>query len=118
MIVEGHEAPSLAVELLGDHLAHVHIKNVSWLREGDHWHYEWEDLETGMVRWKNVIDVLKASGYDGYLSNENLKGLLLPGATGFLGERLSQTGTSMALSAEDKLAHDIKYLKELLSETR
>jgi hypothetical protein len=60
-----------------------------------------------------MIRILSAHGYAGYLSNENLSGVALPGATGFVGETLSQATTQTTEPIEAKLRDDLQYLKGL-----
>jgi sugar phosphate isomerase/epimerase len=80
MIVEGRESWKMGLELLGDYLAHVHVKNLLWqYGEEDYrgnkcergWHWAWADMDKGMVDWQEVIRTLKATGYKGYLSLED-----------------------------------------------
>jgi sugar phosphate isomerase/epimerase len=112
MIVEGREDWALGLDLLGDYLGHVHVKNTAWYRDGG-WEWRWEELEEGIVDWKEMIRNLAARGYAGYLSNENLSGVVLPGATGFIGETLSQATIRAAQPIDVKLGHDLTYLKDL-----
>ena len=112
MIVEGKENWQLSVELLGDYLGHVHVKNASWQKE-DKWVCNWDDLKSGIVDWESVIRALIKVNYEGYLSNENLKDVILPGATGFIGEQLSAGTDKPTKPIRTKLAEDLNYLKEL-----
>ncbi len=75
MIREGFENWRMAIQILGPYLAHVHVKNMAWLRdqEGD-WQTVGVALAEGIVDWRAVIEELKAVGYDGYLSLEDLRG--------------------------------------------
>ena len=65
-----------------------------------------------------MVRNLSAHGYAGYLSNENLSGVVLPGATGFIGETLSQATGRAAQPIEVKLGADLAYLKEPRAEGR
>ena len=112
MIVEGREDWKLGLELIGDYLGHVHVKNTAWYREG-RWAWRWEELDAGIVDWEEMIRILSAHGYAGYLSNENLSGVVLPGATGFIGETLSQATSRAAQPIDVKLGRDLAYLKDL-----
>ena len=102
----------MGVEILGDYLGHVHIKNISWQKAVE-WNWIWDDLETGMVDWEELLAVLSHVNYEGYLSNENLKDVVLPGATGFIGEQLSSDSQKPSKSISTKLAEDLQYLKAL-----
>ena len=112
MIVEGREDWKMGVEILGDYLGHVHVKNTSW-RKDDKWNWSWDELDSGMVNWENVMRALASVNYKGYLSNENLKDVDLPGATGFIGEQLSGDSQKSSKPIQTKLAEDLQYLKEL-----
>ena len=112
MIIEGREDWKLSVEILGDYLAHIHVKNASWHRE-DKWNWQWDDLESGMVNWEDIMEVLSTTNYQGYLSNENLSSVVLPGATGFIGEQLSDNIKKPSKPIHIKLAEDLRYLKGL-----
>lgn len=116
MIVEGKEDWRLGIDLLGDYIAHVHVKNASWKKETGKWVCKWDDLKSGMVNWENVITLLlKVKNYKDYFSNEDLKDVILPGTTGFIGEKLS-TKNKIAEPIKPikaKLDEDLQYLKEL-----
>ncbi len=80
MVFEGFEQYRLGLELLGPYLKHVHIKNALWKRkEGataqEHiWEAVWARMEEGIVPWRQVIQDLKAIGYDDWLSFEDFSG--------------------------------------------
>jgi sugar phosphate isomerase/epimerase len=90
----------------------VHVKNTAWYRGGG-WAWRWEELDAGIVDWEEMIGILATRDYTGYLSNENLSGVVLPGATGFIGETLSQTTSRAAPPSDIKLSRDLAYLKDL-----
>jgi len=72
MVIEGMIDWTLAVQILGQYLVHVHVKNSGWRKhDDDKWKWEWMPLEGGMVNWRDVIQSLKKAGYDGYLSQED-----------------------------------------------
>jgi len=112
MVVEGREDWMVGVEVLGDYLGHVHVKNASWQKDGN-WNWRWDELDSGMVDWEEVMGALFSVDYEGYLSNENLKDLVLPGATGFIGEQLSADSQKPSKPIRTKLAEDLQYLKDL-----
>jgi sugar phosphate isomerase/epimerase len=117
MIVEGREDWALGLDLIGDYLGHVHVKNTAWCRDG-RWAWRWEELDAGIVDWEEMVRILSARGYAGYLSNENLSGVVLPGATGFIGETLSQATSGATQPIEVKLGRDLAYLKDLERKVR
>lgn len=75
---EGSEPLALAVELLGAHLAHVHVKDL-WLRGGgtgwDGHTYGFAPLGDGILRWPSILGILRRSGYRGWVAIENFTGL-------------------------------------------
>ena len=60
MIIEGREDWRLGLEVIGDYLAHVHVKNTAWYRERG-WAWRWEALDAGMVDWEEMIRILSAA---------------------------------------------------------
>ena len=112
MIVEGREDWRVGLEVVREYLEHVHVKNASWHRKGG-WQWKWDTLEDGMADWSQVVAALVAVGYQGYLSNENLSGVSLPGATGFIGEKLSGEAAAPRRPIETQLREDLEYLKRL-----
>jgi sugar phosphate isomerase/epimerase len=81
MVFEGFENYRMGMEMLGPYLAHVHVKNAGWQTTGAEgedgalaWTAGWEPMKQGMVPWKQVIDDLRAVGYDGYLGLEDFSG--------------------------------------------
>ncbi|NQT19364.1 MAG: sugar phosphate isomerase/epimerase [Planctomycetes bacterium] len=98
MIYEGMENWQFGIELLGEYLAHVHVKNAQWrIVEGRPngnlvWKPTWATMRGGMVDWSDVINALKKVGYKGYLSNEDF---------------------SLDAPTEEKLKDDLAFLKSL-----
>lgn len=97
MIQEGYENWHMGMELLGEYLAHVHVKNSKWMIEKKNkkgvffWRPTWARLKEGIVDWEEVMNGLKAVGYKGYLSLEDFSDI----------------------PTEKKLKEDIEYLKSL-----
>jgi len=117
MIIEGREDWKVGVEVIRDYLWHVHVKNTSWWKE-EKWNWRWDELGQGMADWEEVMKALFGINYNGYFSNENLSGVVLPGATGLIGEKLSISNAKSPNAKsqkpiEIKLAEDLQYLNEL-----
>lgn len=99
MVHEGFEDYRLGIELLGEYLAHVHIKNACWKLKttGDDgvesWGPVWAPLKKGYADLTKLISDLKNAGYNGYLSVEDF--------------------TNEA-DTEEKLKDNIAYLKKLI----
>ncbi|WP_438445165.1 sugar phosphate isomerase/epimerase family protein [Gorillibacterium sp. sgz5001074] len=76
MVHEGFENFRMGLELLGPYLAHVHIKNTGWVKQGRgdgsvSWSSDWFPLSEGVVDYRSFLEDLKAVGYDGYLGIED-----------------------------------------------
>ena len=72
LVFEGFEDYRLGLELLGPHLAHVHLKNARFVRgENGVWQPEWSPLGDGAVDFRGLLDALKGVGYDGWLVVED-----------------------------------------------
>jgi sugar phosphate isomerase/epimerase len=92
MAVEGYENWKMGLEVLGEYLAHVHVKNAAWFpKEEGGWEWKWYPMRTGVVDWSQVMSDLKAIGYDGWMSLEDF----------------------CSLPVDEKLADDIAFLREL-----
>ena len=72
MVHEGFEDYGLGVELLGDYLAHVHVKNALFgePQEGVS-RAQWSGVEAGVVDFAALFKALKSAGYDGWLGVED-----------------------------------------------
>lgn len=73
MVIEGKEDWEYGVHLLREHVANVHIKNVSWLREGEGWKWRWDGLQQGMVDWPQLFRLLADVGYRGMFAMEDFR---------------------------------------------
>jgi sugar phosphate isomerase/epimerase len=73
MVWEGYEDYRIGIELLGERLRHVHLKNASATRRSDGvWRYEWSALDDGLVDAGHVLGLLDRAGYSGWVSMEDL----------------------------------------------
>lgn len=73
LVFEGFEAHEVALDLLGAHLGHVHLKNAAHFRSpGGGWQPAWTPLEDGEVDVPHVLDLLHRHGYRGWVSVEDL----------------------------------------------
>ena len=77
MVHEGYENWRMGLELLGPYLHHVHVKNAVWkeaeiLEDGTTlWRCDHAPVHKGVANWHEIMDDLKAVGYDGWLSFED-----------------------------------------------
>ena len=115
MILEGMENWQMGLEILGDYLAHVHVKNIGWFRreeDGDtKWNWEYTPLDKGIADWEEIVRALDAVGYDGYLSVEDLYGGKA-NTTGLIREELTSHHAE-SIPTLKKLKEDLDYLKAL-----
>ncbi|WP_275294709.1 sugar phosphate isomerase/epimerase [Amycolatopsis sp. La24] len=73
VVFEGYEAHEIALDLLGDHLGHVHLKNAAHFRSpGGAWRPGWTPLEDGEVDVPHVLGLLHEHGYRGWVSVEDM----------------------------------------------
>ncbi|WNR45994.1 sugar phosphate isomerase/epimerase family protein [Paenibacillus roseipurpureus] len=75
MVYEGFENYRMGLEILGEYLGHVHIKNARWVLDKDSngvkWRAESAPLREGSAELKQLLADLRAVGYDGWLSFED-----------------------------------------------
>lgn len=71
-ILEGNELPAMALNLLGEYLSEVHLKNTAWLRQQDgSWGFTFCALPDGIVNWPAVLQLLQEKDYRGPLVVED-----------------------------------------------
>lgn len=101
MVFEGYENYQLGFEMLGDYLAHVHVKNALLTPAGEDAHgsakfaQSWVPLQKGSANLPELVKALVKVGYQGVLSVEDF---------------------SNEEPTREKLEHNIAYLKELIAE--
>lgn len=112
LIVEGWEDWKMVIELLGDYLDHVHVRNAAWQHNEERgWHWTWAPLESGIADWPRILTILRERGYDGYVSVENILGVPTS-SKGYIGEAHSSLGGyDQSRSIEQRLG-DLAYLRE------
>jgi sugar phosphate isomerase/epimerase len=77
LVREGQEDYLSAFELLGEYLAHVHVKNTGWWprsRADDGtvgWEADWATLRAGQVDFDAYFTALARVGYDGWVTLED-----------------------------------------------
>ncbi|MBT2233649.1 sugar phosphate isomerase/epimerase [Nonomuraea sp. NEAU-A123] len=72
-VVEGSEDPRLALQILGEHLAHVHLKNAAYERAegGGPWRPRWTTMDDGVLDVPAILRLLESAGYRGWVSVED-----------------------------------------------
>jgi sugar phosphate isomerase/epimerase len=77
LVIEGHEDFLAGLQMLGDHLAHVHVKNVVWQSVGTGpdgsvtWRADWSPLRSGQADLPAYFRALSTVGYDGWVTAED-----------------------------------------------
>ena len=71
MVREGFEDYRLGLELLGDYLSEVHIKNAAFEPQKGVWQGRWAPLRSGVVDFAALFRALKSIGFDGWLVLED-----------------------------------------------
>lgn len=117
-VTSGLEDPRYAVEILGRHLSHIHIKNSGWTRDRGRWRWGWMALNEGMVDWPVFLQHLKHMGYSGWLSNENF--LLVPidqrPAIGEIFRGFPSFHEGIDLELTERLRQDRRYIEAHLTD--
>ncbi|AGZ43483.1 hypothetical protein AFR_26105 [Actinoplanes friuliensis DSM 7358] len=93
-VMEGREDLAMSLDLLGDRVACVGVKNAAWLGE----RLGWQPLaDGGVLEWPDILRTLHQRGYDGPLSLHAHYPMTDPGAT---------------------VARDLRHLREAISLSR
>jgi sugar phosphate isomerase/epimerase len=78
LVIEGNENHRNAFDLLGEYLAHVHVKNARWVNDGERrgdgsldWRHEWAPLRDGQADVGRYLTDLADHGYDGWVTIED-----------------------------------------------
>ncbi len=99
MLREGYEHDPWSLEILGEHLAHVHVKNaVLRPRPGETppWAWEWAPMRQGAAALERLFDALAGVGYAGWVSLEDF---------------------STEVPLRDRVRDDLAYVRELAART-
>jgi sugar phosphate isomerase/epimerase len=75
LVWEGYEDHQLGLQILGSYLHHVHLKNAAPAPSSPAattWQYLWSPLDQGLVPVPRVLDLLRRTGYSGWISLEDL----------------------------------------------
>ncbi|HHH44121.1 MAG TPA: sugar phosphate isomerase/epimerase [Gammaproteobacteria bacterium] len=73
MMVEGKEDWEYGLSLISNHIANVHVKNVSWRVSEEGWTWEWAAMQQGMLDWPYLIFLIRESGYTGDCAIEDFR---------------------------------------------
>jgi sugar phosphate isomerase/epimerase len=72
--VFGYQPWPEALDILYDFIAHVHVKDLTWIRKGDERVVDFVGPDEGLTEWPELLRLLAARGYDGWLSIEDYRG--------------------------------------------
>jgi sugar phosphate isomerase/epimerase len=115
-------SPALAFELLRDldpapigvilRVDLVHVKIIRWERTPEgRWRWRFDELADGQCDWAEVIAALRASGYDGWLSLENLWRVPVR-HTGYVDEDLADASLPPR-DIEQRLRDELAFMRRL-----
>lgn len=100
MVIAGKETWRIGLEILGDYLAYVHWKDSCFERsEQGAWNWKLTRLGEGLVNWPDFVQALKATGFAGYLCNEN---------------RMEKEG----VPSEEYLEGELAYMQSLVARSK
>lgn len=73
LAIEGREDVQLSLDLMGDYLAHVQVKNVAYVPQasGEGWSWEWCPPDAGVLPLKSMLSTLRNNGFDDWISIED-----------------------------------------------
>ncbi len=76
IVYEGLEDYQAALEILGEYLDHIHIKNGRWEMTGEengvqNWAPTWASFRKGYTDFDKMFRAIRSAGYDGWISFED-----------------------------------------------
>jgi sugar phosphate isomerase/epimerase len=74
MLEEGHLEPGFAIDLMGEHLKRVHLKNERFVEGPSGWAAEVSEIDRGLVDWRAVFRELERADYTGAIVIDHLSG--------------------------------------------
>ncbi|MFP4379332.1 MAG: sugar phosphate isomerase/epimerase family protein [Candidatus Sumerlaeia bacterium] len=97
-VKEGLEVYSMALDMAGEYLAEVHVKNMRYEkgereRGQQQWSDHWCRIQDGIANWPAIIDELKKRGYEGWMMFEDF---------------------STEVPLKDRLKNNVTWFRELL----
>ena len=71
----GKEGWKMSLQILGDYLSHVHVKNGKWIYDEAESAWVWyrTEIDEGLVDWQQIINILKELNYDVPLVLEDIR---------------------------------------------
>lgn len=112
LVIEGSMDLQMALDMLGQRVDLVHVKNIRWERPpAGKWRWRFDELADGQCDWAEVIRVLRARGYDGWLSLENLWRVPVR-HTGYVDEDLADASLPPR-DIDQRLRDELAFLRRL-----
>lgn len=74
MLEAGNLEPSFAIDLMGEYLHHVHMKNKRFIEGPSGWAAQVVEVDQGFVDWRLVFRELERAGYGGGVVIDHLSG--------------------------------------------
>ena len=99
MRMDGHEAWAMGLDIIGDYLEFVGIKNVHWFKKDGKWDRDFCPLRDGIIDFSEVLNALKKVGYHGDFA---VHSFYVP------------DGSVHDEKTIEAVTDDLKYFKELL----
>jgi len=115
LVIEGGMDLRMGLDLLGERVDLVHVKNIRWERTPEgRWRWRFDELADGQCDWPEAIAALRASGYDGWLSLENLWRVPVR-HTGYVDEDLADASLPPR-DIDQRLRDELTYLRRLCAQ--
>ncbi len=113
LVIEGAMDLRMALDMIGPFVDLVHVKNIRWEQTAaGQWRWRFDELADGQCDWPAVIAVLKAVGWDGWLSFENLWRVPVR-HRGYVAEDLADASLPPR-DIDQRLAAELAYLRGLV----
>ena len=74
MLEEGNLEPGFAIDLMGEYLKRVHLKNERFVEGPSGWAAEVSEFDRGLVDWRTVFSELERANYTGAVVIDHLSG--------------------------------------------
>jgi sugar phosphate isomerase/epimerase len=112
LVIEGAMDLRMALDMLGGRVDLVHVKNIRWEQTpAGRWRWRFDELADGQCDWAEMIALLRAAGYDGWLSLENLWRVPVR-HTGYVDEELAEASLPPR-DIDQRLRDELAYLRRL-----
>jgi sugar phosphate isomerase/epimerase len=112
LVIEGAMDLRMGLDMLGDRVDLVHVKNIRWEQTAQgRWRWRFDELADGQCDWAETIAALQAAGYDGWLSLENLWRVPVR-HTGYVDEDLADASLPPR-DIDQRLKDELAYLRRL-----